>query len=53
VSSIGTAEHCAALLSEYSKAGVDEVLLWPVDDLEDQLARFTQEVIPLVGDVLA
>jgi alkanesulfonate monooxygenase SsuD/methylene tetrahydromethanopterin reductase-like flavin-dependent oxidoreductase (luciferase family) len=50
---IGSVEHCATLLTEYAQAGIDEIFLWPIDDLEDQLARFTQEVTPLVDDVRA
>jgi alkanesulfonate monooxygenase SsuD/methylene tetrahydromethanopterin reductase-like flavin-dependent oxidoreductase (luciferase family) len=50
---IGSVEHCARLLTGYANAGIDEIFLWPVDDLEDQLARFTHEVVPLVGDVAA
>ncbi len=45
---IGSVEHCATLLTEYAKAGIDEIFLWPVDDPEDQLGRFAQEVAPLV-----
>ena len=48
---IGPVEHCATLLTEYARAGVDEIFLWPVDDLEDQLTRFIQEVAPLVDEV--
>lgn len=49
---IGSVEHCATLLTGYAKAGIDEIFLWPTGDLEVQLARFTQEVAPLV-DVTA
>jgi alkanesulfonate monooxygenase SsuD/methylene tetrahydromethanopterin reductase-like flavin-dependent oxidoreductase (luciferase family) len=50
---IGSVEHCAALLTGYARAGIDEIFLWPIDDLEDQLTRFTQEVAPIVDDVPA
>lgn len=50
---VGSVEHCAGLLTEYARAGIDEIFLWPIDDIEDQLARFTHEVAPLVDDVLA
>jgi hypothetical protein len=30
--------------------GIEEIFVWPGDDLEEQLARFTQEVAPFVGD---
>jgi alkanesulfonate monooxygenase SsuD/methylene tetrahydromethanopterin reductase-like flavin-dependent oxidoreductase (luciferase family) len=49
---IGSVEHCVTLLSDYANAGIDEIFLWPLGDLENQLARFTQEVAPLVGTVL-
>lgn len=45
---VGSVEHCASLLSEYAEAGIDEIFLWPLDDLEDQLVRFTRQVAPLV-----
>jgi alkanesulfonate monooxygenase SsuD/methylene tetrahydromethanopterin reductase-like flavin-dependent oxidoreductase (luciferase family) len=46
---VGSAEHCVALLTEYARAGIDEIFLWPVGDLEDQLTRFAEEIAPLVG----
>jgi alkanesulfonate monooxygenase SsuD/methylene tetrahydromethanopterin reductase-like flavin-dependent oxidoreductase (luciferase family) len=46
---IGPAEHCAALLSSYVAAGVTTVFVWPVADPVEQLARFSAEVVPLVG----
>jgi alkanesulfonate monooxygenase SsuD/methylene tetrahydromethanopterin reductase-like flavin-dependent oxidoreductase (luciferase family) len=45
---IGPAEHCAAVLRAYADAGIDRVFIWPVADAEDQLARFMQDVVPLV-----
>jgi alkanesulfonate monooxygenase SsuD/methylene tetrahydromethanopterin reductase-like flavin-dependent oxidoreductase (luciferase family) len=45
---IGGAEQCAALLRAYADAGIDRVFIWPVADAENQLARFMQDVVPLV-----
>jgi alkanesulfonate monooxygenase SsuD/methylene tetrahydromethanopterin reductase-like flavin-dependent oxidoreductase (luciferase family) len=45
---IGPAEQCAAVLRAYAGAGIDRVFIWPVADAEDQLARFMQDVVPLV-----
>jgi alkanesulfonate monooxygenase SsuD/methylene tetrahydromethanopterin reductase-like flavin-dependent oxidoreductase (luciferase family) len=45
---IGGAEQCAAVLRAYADAGIDRFFIWPVADAEDQLARFMQEVVPLV-----
>jgi alkanesulfonate monooxygenase SsuD/methylene tetrahydromethanopterin reductase-like flavin-dependent oxidoreductase (luciferase family) len=45
---IGSVEHCATLLTGYARAGIDEIFLWPVDDPENQLARFIEQVAPLV-----
>jgi hypothetical protein len=32
----------------YAGAGIDRVFIWSVADAEDQLARFMQDVVPLV-----
>ena len=45
---IGAAEQCAAMLRAYADAGIDRVFIWPIADAEDQLARFMQDVVPLV-----
>lgn len=45
---VGPPETCAALLSAYADAGVDEVLVWPVTDHERQLERVMLDVVPLV-----
>jgi alkanesulfonate monooxygenase SsuD/methylene tetrahydromethanopterin reductase-like flavin-dependent oxidoreductase (luciferase family) len=45
---IGPAKQCAAVVRAYADAGIDRVFVWPVADAEDQLARFMQEVVPLV-----
>ncbi|HET6530223.1 MAG TPA: LLM class flavin-dependent oxidoreductase [Actinoplanes sp.] len=45
---IGPAEQCAAVLRAYAEAGIDRVFIWPVAHAEDQLARFMQDVVPLV-----
>jgi alkanesulfonate monooxygenase SsuD/methylene tetrahydromethanopterin reductase-like flavin-dependent oxidoreductase (luciferase family) len=45
---VGPPEQCAAVLRAYADAGIDRVFIWPVADAEDQLARFMQDVAPLV-----
>ncbi len=45
---VGPAEACAALLASYSAAGAQRVFVWPVADEEEQLARFMEEVVPVV-----
>jgi alkanesulfonate monooxygenase SsuD/methylene tetrahydromethanopterin reductase-like flavin-dependent oxidoreductase (luciferase family) len=45
---IGPADQCAAVLRAYADAGIDRVFIWPVADAEEQLARFMQDVVPLV-----
>jgi len=45
---IGTPEHCAAILRRYRDAGVQRVLLWPVDDAVQQLRVFKERVEPLI-----
>lgn len=45
---IGSAEHCAALLRRYAEAGAQRVFIWPVADERTQLERFAREVVPLL-----
>jgi alkanesulfonate monooxygenase SsuD/methylene tetrahydromethanopterin reductase-like flavin-dependent oxidoreductase (luciferase family) len=45
----GSATRCADLLNAFQEAGVQRVFVWPVADEVDQLRRFADEVIPLVG----
>jgi alkanesulfonate monooxygenase SsuD/methylene tetrahydromethanopterin reductase-like flavin-dependent oxidoreductase (luciferase family) len=46
---VGTAEHCAQLLSRYAEAGCERVYLWPLGDERRQLELVASEVAPLVG----
>ncbi|HET9422662.1 MAG TPA: LLM class flavin-dependent oxidoreductase [Nocardioides sp.] len=46
---IGDADHCAALLDRYARAGVDAVFIWPLGDPVAQLQRFGSEVVPRLG----
>jgi alkanesulfonate monooxygenase SsuD/methylene tetrahydromethanopterin reductase-like flavin-dependent oxidoreductase (luciferase family) len=41
---VGTAEHCAELLSRYAEAGCDRVYLWPLGDEARQLELIMQAV---------
>jgi alkanesulfonate monooxygenase SsuD/methylene tetrahydromethanopterin reductase-like flavin-dependent oxidoreductase (luciferase family) len=43
---VGTAEHCAELLSRYARAGCDRVYLWPLGDEARQLERVADAVAP-------
>jgi alkanesulfonate monooxygenase SsuD/methylene tetrahydromethanopterin reductase-like flavin-dependent oxidoreductase (luciferase family) len=45
---VGPAEECAARLSSYAEAGVQRVLLWPVDEPIEQLELFGERVAPLL-----
>lgn len=45
---IGSAEHCAGVLSDYAAAGCDWVQLWPLGEERRQIERFAAEVIPQV-----
>ena len=45
---IGSAEHCAHLLSRYAQAGCGRVYLWPLGDERRQLERVASEVAPLI-----
>ena len=45
---VGTPEHCADILRRYRDAGVQRVLLWPVDDAVQQLRVFKERVEPLI-----
>lgn len=41
---IGSAEHCASLLTEYRDVGAQRVLIWPVKDPVAQLSIFMKQV---------
>ena len=43
---VGTAEHCAELLSRYARAGCERVYLWPLGDEARQLERVAEAVAP-------
>jgi alkanesulfonate monooxygenase SsuD/methylene tetrahydromethanopterin reductase-like flavin-dependent oxidoreductase (luciferase family) len=45
---IGSAEHCAALLSRYAAAGCDRVFLWPLGEERRQLELVADEVRPRI-----
>ena len=45
---VGSAEHCAQLLSRYAEAGCRRVYLWPLGDERRQLERVASEVVPLI-----
>ena len=43
---VGSAEHCAELLTRYAEAGCERVYLWPLGDERRQLEQIAGEVIP-------
>jgi alkanesulfonate monooxygenase SsuD/methylene tetrahydromethanopterin reductase-like flavin-dependent oxidoreductase (luciferase family) len=45
---VGSAEHCAELLSRYADAGCDRVYLWPLGDEAQQLERVAAQVVPRI-----
>jgi alkanesulfonate monooxygenase SsuD/methylene tetrahydromethanopterin reductase-like flavin-dependent oxidoreductase (luciferase family) len=45
---VGSAEHCAALLSRYAEAGCERAYLWPLGDEARQLERVAARVAPHV-----
>lgn len=46
---IGSAEHCAELLSRYAGAGCQRVFLWPLGDEPRQLELVASEVAPRIA----
>ncbi|MGZ5359935.1 MAG: LLM class flavin-dependent oxidoreductase, partial [Solirubrobacterales bacterium] len=46
---VGSAEHCAELLSSYVKAGCQQVFLWPLGDEPRQIELVAAEVAPRVA----
>ncbi len=46
---VGSAESCAAKLAAYQEAGLQRVLVWPVEDELDQLAILREQVAPQIG----
>jgi alkanesulfonate monooxygenase SsuD/methylene tetrahydromethanopterin reductase-like flavin-dependent oxidoreductase (luciferase family) len=45
---IGSAEHCAALLSSYAEAGCDRVYVWPLGDERRQIESLASDVMPRI-----
>jgi alkanesulfonate monooxygenase SsuD/methylene tetrahydromethanopterin reductase-like flavin-dependent oxidoreductase (luciferase family) len=45
---IGSAEHCAELLSRYAVAGCQRVYMWPLGDEARQLERVATQVAPRI-----
>jgi len=45
---VGSAEHCADLLSRYAAAGCERVYLWPLGDERQQLELVAAEIAPQV-----
>jgi alkanesulfonate monooxygenase SsuD/methylene tetrahydromethanopterin reductase-like flavin-dependent oxidoreductase (luciferase family) len=46
---VGSVEHCAAIVRAYKDAGVQRLLIWPVRDAIAQLQVFKEQVEPLVN----
>jgi alkanesulfonate monooxygenase SsuD/methylene tetrahydromethanopterin reductase-like flavin-dependent oxidoreductase (luciferase family) len=46
---IGSAEHCAKVLSEYAQAGCEWVQLWPLGDEPRQIELLAGRVIPEIA----
>jgi alkanesulfonate monooxygenase SsuD/methylene tetrahydromethanopterin reductase-like flavin-dependent oxidoreductase (luciferase family) len=46
---VGPAQECAAKLTAYAEAGVDQMFVWPLADRNDQLERFMREVAAPAG----
>ena len=45
---VGSAEHCAELLSRYAEAGCDRVYLWPLADEPRQIELVAESVAPAI-----
>ena len=43
---IGSAEHCARVLSDYGREGCEWVQLWPLGEERRQIELFAERVIP-------
>jgi hypothetical protein len=46
---IGSAEHCAQVLSDYAGAGCEWVQLWPLGDERQQIELLAERVIPQIA----
>lgn len=45
---VGSAEHCAELLSRYARAGCEWVQLWPLGEERGQIERVATDVMPRI-----
>ncbi len=45
---VGSADHCAELLSRYARAGCEWVQLWPLGDERRQIELIASEVMPRI-----
>jgi len=45
---VGSADHCAGLLSRYARAGCQWVQLWPLGDEPRQIELFAANVMPRI-----
>jgi alkanesulfonate monooxygenase SsuD/methylene tetrahydromethanopterin reductase-like flavin-dependent oxidoreductase (luciferase family) len=46
---VGSAEHCAELLSSYMQAGCKQICFWTVGDERHQLERIAHDVMPRIS----
>jgi alkanesulfonate monooxygenase SsuD/methylene tetrahydromethanopterin reductase-like flavin-dependent oxidoreductase (luciferase family) len=46
---VGSAEHCAELLSRYARAGLERVFLWPLGNEAKQLELVAERVMPAIS----
>ncbi len=46
---MGGAEECAERLAQFRDAGVQRIWIWPATDPLEQIQRFAEEVMPLMG----
>ena len=47
---VGSAEHCAELLTRYAEGGCERVYLWPLGDEQRQLELIASEVAPQIAE---
>ena len=45
---VGTAEHCAELLSRYARAGCQRVYMWPLGEERRQIELVASKVVPRI-----
>jgi alkanesulfonate monooxygenase SsuD/methylene tetrahydromethanopterin reductase-like flavin-dependent oxidoreductase (luciferase family) len=45
---IGSAEHCARIISDYAEAGCEWVQIWPLGEERAQIELFAERVIPQI-----